>query len=57
MKNEIGKKNMIFGFSYFITTLLLGLYLAYKGMNSGPEWHESEQHEMLVTAHVHGNLE
>lgn len=57
MKNEIGKKNMVFGFSYFITTLLLGLYLARKGMTGGKEWHESEQHEMLVTAHVHGNLE
>ncbi len=57
MKNEIGKKNMVFGFTYFITTLLLGLYLARKGMTGGKEWHESETHEMLVTAHVHGNLE
>ncbi|MBI5038959.1 MAG: hypothetical protein HZC13_04255 [Nitrospirae bacterium] len=57
MKNEIGKKNMVFGFSYFITTLLLGLFLAFKAKTGGAAWHESETHEMLVTAHVHGNLE
>ena len=57
MKNEIGKKNMVFGFSYFITTLLLGLFLAFKAKSGGPEWHESEQHEWLGTAHAHGNLE
>jgi hypothetical protein len=57
MKNEIGKKNMVFGFSYFITTLLLGLFLAFKAKTGGAAWHESEQHEWLGTAHVHGNLE
>lgn len=57
MKNQIGKKNIIFGFAYFISTLILGLYLAFKAKNADPEWHESPVHEILATAHAHGNLE
>lgn len=57
MKNQIGKKNMVFGFAYFITTLILGLYLAVKAKNGNPEWEESPVHEILGAAHAHGNLE
>ena len=38
MKNQIGKKNMIFGFAYFITTLILGLYLASEAEEAMPGW-------------------
>ena len=57
MKNEIGKKNMIFGFAYFITTLLLGMYLAVEAMEAGAEIEESPLHDLLGAAHAHGNLE
>lgn len=57
MKNQIGKKNMVFGFAYFITTLILGLYLAFKAKTGGPEWEEDPAHRILGTAHAHGNLE
>ncbi len=57
MKNEIGKKNMIFGFAYFITTLLLGMYIASQAMEAGPETEENPLHDLLVAAHAHGNLE
>ena len=57
MRNQIGKKNIVFGFAYFITTLILGLYLAFKAKYGGPEWEKNPAHEILATAHVHGNLE
>ncbi|MCC7201748.1 MAG: hypothetical protein IT393_03650 [Nitrospirae bacterium] len=57
MKNDIGKKNMIFGFAYFITTLLLGMYLAATAMEAGPNMEEDPLHDLLGTAHAHGNLE
>ncbi|HXH71740.1 MAG TPA: hypothetical protein VNI58_02875 [Mariprofundaceae bacterium] len=56
----IGKKNMAFGFFYFITTLCLGLYLANK-FKLPPDqlgaWMKSGQHAVLKAAHAHGNLE
>ncbi len=57
MKNEIGKKNMIFGFAYFITTLILGLYLASLAEEHVPGAEENPLHELLGHAHSHGNLE
>lgn len=51
-----GKKNMVFGFFYFVLTMGLGMYLARK-MVSGPEWAASSQHKVLHAAHVHGNVE
>lgn len=57
MKNQIGKKNMIFGFAYFITTLILGLYLAFTARAGGPELEEDPLREVLGAAHAHGNLE
>ncbi len=57
MKNDIGKKNMIFGFAYFITTLLLGMYLAAEAMEAGPKMEEDPLHDLLGAAHAHGNLE
>ena len=57
MKNQIGKKNMVFGLIYFITTLVLGLFLAFKAKNGGPTWENNPIHEILATSHVHGNLE
>ncbi len=57
MKNEIGKKNMIFGFAYFITTLMLGLYLASLAEEHVPGAEENPLHELLGHAHSHGNLE
>jgi len=56
----IGKKNMAFGFFYFLTTLGLGMFLASK-FNLPPEelgkWLQSPQHGLLKAAHAHGNLE
>ncbi len=56
----IGKKNMAFGFFYFLTTLGLGMYLASK-FSLPPEemakWMSSPQHGVLKAAHAHGNLE
>lgn len=51
-----GKKNMAFGFFYFVLTLGLGMYLANK-LGSGPEWLASAQRKALHAAHAHGNLE
>ena len=51
-----GKKNMVFGFFYFVLTLALGMYLANK-LGSGPEWLASSQRKALHAAHAHGNLE
>ncbi|MDD5434241.1 MAG: hypothetical protein PH343_02305 [Nitrospira sp.] len=57
MKNQIGKKNMVFGFAYFITTLILGLFLAFKAKGGDPSWKDNPIHDILATSHVHGNLE
>ncbi|MEW6314717.1 MAG: hypothetical protein AB1513_11880 [Pseudomonadota bacterium] len=51
----IGKKNMVFGFAYFITTLLLGIYMVV--MEENPGFEGSEAEEMMRVAHAHGNLE
>jgi uncharacterized membrane protein YgdD (TMEM256/DUF423 family) len=56
----IGKKNMVFGFFYFLTTLGLGMYLGNKFQLPPDQigaWLASSQHAMLKAAHVHGNLE
>lgn len=52
----IGKKNMVFGFFYFVLTMGLGMYLALKA-GSSHEQTVITQHEMLHMAHVHGNVE
>lgn len=57
MKNQIGKKNMVFGFAYFITTLILGLYLASEAEEAMPGMEENPLLELLEHAHSHGNLE
>ncbi len=57
MKNQIGKKNIVFGLIYFITTLVLGLFLAFKAKEGNPAWNDNPIHEILATSHVHGNLE
>ncbi len=57
MKNNIGKKNIIFGFAYFIATLILGIYLAAELKEGGGGEEESPLHELLKAAHAHGNLE
>ncbi|OIO54022.1 MAG: hypothetical protein COX57_13445 [Alphaproteobacteria bacterium CG_4_10_14_0_2_um_filter_63_37] len=53
----LGKKNMIFGLAYFLTTLALGMFLASKMGSGGPEWANSMQRAVLKAAHAHGNLE
>lgn len=53
----LGKKNMVFGFFYFVCTLGLGMYLAQKMGSGGPLWASSKVHHVLATAHVHGNME
>ena len=56
----IGKKNMAFGFFYFLTTLGLGMFLASKFSLPPAElgkWLQSPQHGILKAAHAHGNLE
>ncbi len=56
----IGKKNMAFGFFYFLTTLGLGMFLASKFKQPPDQlgaWLQSGQHAMLKAAHAHGNLE
>lgn len=57
MRNVIGKKNILFGLVYFLTTLGLGLFLANKGQAGDPEWAESTTKHLLAVAHSHGNLE
>ncbi len=57
MKNTIGKKNILFGLVYFLTTLGLGMFLANKGQAADPEWAQSTAKHLLATAHSHGNLE
>lgn len=52
-----GKKNMVFGFFYFLLTLALGMYLANKLGSGDAAWAASQQRKVLSTAHVHGNLE
>lgn len=56
MKNT-GKKNILFGFIYLITTVALGLFLAKKLGSQDPQWFDSMTRALLKTAHVHGNLE
>ncbi len=56
----IGKKNMAFGFFYFLTTLGLGMFLASKFQlppDQLGKWLASPQHALLKAAHAHGNLE
>jgi len=56
----IGKKNMAFGFFYFLTTLGLGMFLASKFQLPPDQlgaWLQSGQHALLKAAHAHGNLE
>ena len=52
-----GKKNMIFGVIYFLTTLGLGMFLANK--LADPEWTKAgnQLRSILRTVHAHGNLE
>ena len=57
MKNQIGKKNIVFGFAFFITTLILGIYLGFRATSGDPAWEENPMHEILGAAHAHGNLE
>ncbi|MDP6978505.1 MAG: hypothetical protein QF570_07875 [Myxococcota bacterium] len=57
MRNTIGKKNILFGLVYFLTTLGLGMYLANKGQAQDPDWAQSTAKHLLATAHSHGNLE
>jgi hypothetical protein len=55
--NTIGKKNILFGFAYFLATLGMGMYLANKHGSASEEWLQSVGHELMKQAHVHGNLE
>ncbi len=55
--NTIGKKNILFGFAYFLTTLGMGIYLANKLGGASQEWIEGTAHALMKQAHVHGNLE
>jgi len=55
--NTVGKKNILFGLSYFLTTLGLGIYLGSKLDQGDPTWLDSSAHHLLATAHAHGNLE
>ncbi len=50
----IGKKNMVFGFFYFIATLGLGIYLA--KINNAPGVTDAQK-SILRAAHAHGNME
>lgn len=50
----IGKKNMVFGFFYFILTLGLGMYLA--KMHNVPGITDAQK-SIMRAAHAHGNME
>jgi uncharacterized membrane protein YgdD (TMEM256/DUF423 family) len=50
----IGKKNMVFGFFYFIATLGLGMYLA--KMHNVPGITDAQK-GIMRAAHAHGNME
>ncbi len=52
-----GKKNMVFGFFYFLFTLGLGIYLAKMMEAGGSAWLTGAKRETLRAAHAHGNLE
>ncbi len=53
----VGKKNMAFGFFYFVLTLGLGMFLASKLGSGDQAWMESQGRAVLRAAHAHGNLE
>jgi len=53
----IGKKNMVFGFLYFLTTLGLGMYLANRLGSGDKAFIDSQVRGILRAAHAHGNLE
>ncbi len=53
----VGKKNILFGLAYFLTTLGLGIFLANQLNEGASEWLDSPSHYLLATAHAHGNLE
>ncbi len=53
----VGKKNMVFGFVYFLAALGLGMYLANLLSLGDPEFATSETRTALRVAHAHANLE
>jgi uncharacterized membrane protein YgdD (TMEM256/DUF423 family) len=57
MTSSTGKKNVLFGLIYFVTTLALGMYMANRGNAGDPVWAESMTRKLLHVAHSHGNLE
>ena len=53
----VGKKNMVFGFVYFLASLFLGMYMAF--LLDGADSHllTSEARKAFRGAHAHANLE
>ena len=53
----VGKKNMVFGFVYFLASLLLGMYMAF--LLDGADSHvlTSEARKAFRGAHAHANME
>ncbi len=53
----VGKKNMVFGFVYFLASLLIGMYMAF--LLDGADSHvlTSEARKAFRGAHAHANLE
>lgn len=56
---KYGKKNVVFGFTYLIFTLLLGIFLSYKLRSDQPFAKEPFAFPRVImrAAHAHGNLE
>ena len=55
--STIGKKNIVFGLSYLLVTLGIGMFLASKVSSGDQEWLQSHTHKLLKAAHGHGNME
>ena len=53
----VGKKNMVFGFVYFLATLAVGMYLANELSLGDAEFAASETRSAIRTAHAHANME
>lgn len=56
---KYGKKNMVFGFTYLIFTLLLGIFLSYKLQSDQSFAKDGFAFPRVImrAAHAHGNLE
>ncbi len=53
----VGKKNMVFGFAYFLASLFLGMYMAFLLDGADTHFLASEARKAFRAAHAHANME